>query len=246
MQFVIGEFALLSFGAWARERAGASQNVLAVIFALVIVLPVIAILGGGGDMIRRGSPSVAPAFVGALGAGLLLVIGTVTGALQAIDTIGEGELIGFRLGSFGPEPGGPGMVMALATFVVAAVAVAGLAGLSRGDAPSDWPRRRCRSSPSPWPCWEGWWAAAVSLSPVSPTPMRRVSRSSAPSPERGFSCSPSEWPWVWSTWWPQWCGVGRTTMTTCRAGPSSTPPTSEIPAVASPYPLYDRDEDGGA
>ena len=247
MQFVIGEFALLSFGAWA-QSAGASQNVVAVIFALVIVLPVIAILGGGGDMVRRGSPSVAPAFVGALGAGLLLVIGTITGALQAIDTIGQDELIGFRLGSFGPEPGGPGMTMALATFVAGAVAVAGLAGLSL------W-RRPLRLAAASMSIFAialavlgglvgggGFLIAGLAdpdasglevLSAVAGAGLLLLAIGVAlglvdlvASMVRGASDDDDD--------------------DDVSGGTLEYASTSEIPAIVSPYPLYDRDQDGGA
>lgn len=129
VQAMVAEFGLLSFGVWA-QGAGASETIVGVIFAVAIALPVLGILGAATDMLRRGKVSVSAGLVGALGAGLLLLLATLTGALSGIDSIGDGQLIGFRSGSFGAEGAGPGMVPALLMFVAAAVVVATIGSLN--------------------------------------------------------------------------------------------------------------------
>ncbi len=128
-QFMIGAAGLLAFGAWAQSEMS-SENVVAVVFAIAAGLPVIGVLGGALDMARRGAPNPSADFIGSMGAGFLLLMATLTGALVGIDTIGDGQLVGFRTGSFGSDPGGPGLTTAVAMFVIAAAVVAGITGVA--------------------------------------------------------------------------------------------------------------------
>lgn len=102
---LIGLFGLLSFGAWAQSALSrgadpAFQNpslpesqqgnfiyeeFLFIVFALVIVLPVLGILGGVADTVRRGKlPKPSASLAGALMGVLLLLLAVVVGEVRAI------------------------------------------------------------------------------------------------------------------------------------------------------------------
>lgn len=102
---LIGLFGLLSFGAWAQSALsrGADpvfqnpalpeadqgrfiyEEPLFIIFALVIALPVLGLLGGAADTIRRGTlPKPNAALAGGLVGALLLLLAVVAGEVRAI------------------------------------------------------------------------------------------------------------------------------------------------------------------
>ena len=95
---LIGLFGVLSFGAWAQHAfsRGADpvfegvgnliyDEFLYVAFGLVVLLPVLGVLGGVADTIRRGSlPKLGAAFLGAFTGALLLLGAVVSGGLRVI------------------------------------------------------------------------------------------------------------------------------------------------------------------
>lgn len=93
----IGLFGVLSFGAWAQHALSRGSDpifdggnyiydeFLFIAFGLVAALPVLGVLGGVADTIRRGSiPKLGGAFLGALTGGLLLLGAVVAGGLRVI------------------------------------------------------------------------------------------------------------------------------------------------------------------
>ncbi len=93
----IGLFGVLSFGAWAQHALSRGSDpvfdggnyiydeFLFIAFGLVAALPVLGVLGGIADTIRRGSiPKLGGAFLGALTGGLLLLGAVVAGVLRVI------------------------------------------------------------------------------------------------------------------------------------------------------------------
>ncbi|MCU0271718.1 MAG: cbb3-type cytochrome c oxidase subunit I [Acidimicrobiales bacterium] len=93
----IGAFGILSFGAYAQsigDGISAPINAVYVAMGVAAVLPVLALLGGMADTLRRGAANVglpsAP-LIGAILTLLLLLGATIIGALRVIDPL---ELIG--------------------------------------------------------------------------------------------------------------------------------------------------------
>jgi len=93
----IGLFGVLSFGAWAQHALSRGADpvfadanyiydeFLYIAFGLAAVLPILAVLGGVADTIRRGSvPKPGGALIGALVGTLLLLGAVVAGALRVI------------------------------------------------------------------------------------------------------------------------------------------------------------------
>ena len=128
-QTLIGAFAVLSFGAWAQLPASVQTAVWSLI-ALLVALPVLGLLGGLGDALRRGPVTARPELVGSLLSLLLLLGGAAAGALQVLDNAGHGQLIGLRTSS---------LVLAQVLFVVGAALTGAVAGLL-GWAPQLWGR----------------------------------------------------------------------------------------------------------
>lgn len=95
---LIGAFGVLSFGAWAQHALSRGidpafegvgnliyDEFLYIVFGLVIALPLLGVLGGVADTIRRGSlPKLGGAFLGALAGALLLLGAVVAGELRVI------------------------------------------------------------------------------------------------------------------------------------------------------------------
>jgi heme/copper-type cytochrome/quinol oxidase subunit 1 len=85
----IGAFGVLSFGAWAAPvvNPDVTTEAVFVIVSVLIVVPVLALLGGWASVMRKGSPSMgSPALLG-LVAALLLLVATVAGAAYAIEPL---------------------------------------------------------------------------------------------------------------------------------------------------------------
>ncbi|QXC59490.1 cbb3-type cytochrome c oxidase subunit I [Aquihabitans sp. G128] len=84
-QGAIGAFGILGFGAFL---AGATGEIykewLVIALALVAVLPVLAILGLAGDLFRRGSFRLTAGALYATSALLVLLLGTLSGAVASI------------------------------------------------------------------------------------------------------------------------------------------------------------------
>ncbi len=94
---LIGLFGALSFGAWAQHALSRGADAafedgnyiydefLYVGFGVVIILPVLGVLGGAADTLRRGSlPKLTGALIGALAGALMLLGAVVAGALRVI------------------------------------------------------------------------------------------------------------------------------------------------------------------
>lgn len=94
---LIGLFGVLSFGAWAQHALSRGADpvfeggnyiydeFLYIAFGVVAMVPVLGVLGGAADTLRRGSiPKLSAAFLGAL-TGVILVLGAaIAGALRVI------------------------------------------------------------------------------------------------------------------------------------------------------------------
>jgi heme/copper-type cytochrome/quinol oxidase subunit 1 len=118
-QGAIAAFGIFSFGVWTQNEV-AGQTVVWIAFVVLAALPVVAMLGGLGDVLRRGRvPAIAA--LGALVLAHLLILGAVlAGALQALDTAGSGNLFDLETGA---------LTTAQLLFVVTAAALGGIAGL---------------------------------------------------------------------------------------------------------------------
>ncbi|MEQ8842767.1 MAG: cbb3-type cytochrome c oxidase subunit I [Acidimicrobiales bacterium] len=123
---LIGFFGLLSVGAWAQPYFQPTSDAVVrydekfvyIAFGIAAILPVLGALGGAADALFRGRNNFAglpPAHVlGALGAGLLLLVGTAAGVARVVEP--------FELGDRVTTSG----VMNLVLFSAIAAAVAGM------------------------------------------------------------------------------------------------------------------------
>lgn len=92
---LIGGFATLGFGVWAIPgfRAGGAtepayfNEVPFYVFSIAVVLPVLGLLGLLADTIRRGKLAAISPLVWGVGALLMLLLGTVSGALISIEPL---------------------------------------------------------------------------------------------------------------------------------------------------------------
>jgi len=93
----IGLFGVLSFGAWAQHFLSRGSDTafddgnfiydefLYVAFGIVIILPVLALLVGAADTMRRGAlPKTSAALLGAMAGGTMLLGATIAGGLRVI------------------------------------------------------------------------------------------------------------------------------------------------------------------
>jgi heme/copper-type cytochrome/quinol oxidase subunit 1 len=81
----IGAFGVLSFGAYLVSSSDyAAGSPVTVVMGLLGPLPVLAILAISGDLVRRGKGAVTAGAAYAVSALLLLLLGTVAGAIGAI------------------------------------------------------------------------------------------------------------------------------------------------------------------
>jgi cytochrome o ubiquinol oxidase subunit 1 len=119
LQGLIGAYGVLSFGAWAQAPTSV-ETALWTVFALAVAVPVLGMLGGIGDLMRRGKVQVGGALVGGLLAVVLLLGAVVCGLLVALDLSGAGELWGLEQAE---------LFAAQAAFVLGAALAGGIAGL---------------------------------------------------------------------------------------------------------------------
>jgi len=95
MMALIGVAGFLAIGGWSQPHfADHRDDVLFIAFGLLAVVPILASLGGNtATLLKGGVPAGLPPahLVGALGAGLLLLLATLFGALRVIDPL---DLIG--------------------------------------------------------------------------------------------------------------------------------------------------------
>lgn len=120
LQGLIAVYGVLSFGAWTQVSA-ARQTALWALVVVIAGLPVLAVLGGLLDTVRRGGKLAAgPSFIGAVLALLLVLAGVLTGALQALDTAGKGYLWAFDVSA---------LQWAQGVFLISAALVGGFAGV---------------------------------------------------------------------------------------------------------------------
>jgi heme/copper-type cytochrome/quinol oxidase subunit 1 len=83
----IGAFGVLSFGGWtiaAHDHPHLYREALYTAMAVAALLPVLAILGGLGESLVKGSPVVRAPLVFALASVLMLGAGVATGALEIV------------------------------------------------------------------------------------------------------------------------------------------------------------------
>lgn len=119
LQGLVAAFGILSFGVWA-QTGTALNTALWTVFALAIAVPVLGLLGGLGDAMRRGSVTVSPALLAGLLSLVLLLGAVLCGLLVALDLAGSGRLFGLAQGA---------LFAGQALFVVGAAVLGGIAGL---------------------------------------------------------------------------------------------------------------------
>lgn len=91
-QGLIGAFAVLSVGAWAMPGFGPDPypwlyELPWIAVSLAIVVPVLGLLGLWALTVRRGQVSLGSPLLYAVAAGLMLLVGVLAGAVQAIEPI---------------------------------------------------------------------------------------------------------------------------------------------------------------
>ncbi len=127
VQLVIGMYAVLAFGAWAQLPSALNTAVWSV-FALAITVPVLGMLGALADALRHGSVRLTPATLLAVVGVVLLLGAVVTGWVQALSLLGQGQLFGASAAT----------LAAAQTAFVAAAGIAGGAAASMHWAPLLW------------------------------------------------------------------------------------------------------------
>ena len=86
MMGLLAAFGVLGFGAWA-QAPRTFDDLLYVAVGVVIVLPVLALVAGWADTLRRGRPRLDSPLLFALGAAVMLLLAAVTGAAAVIDPL---------------------------------------------------------------------------------------------------------------------------------------------------------------
>jgi heme/copper-type cytochrome/quinol oxidase subunit 1 len=92
----IGMYGFLSFGAWAPTSTQRATAVW-VLFSILIVLPVMVLFGSLGDTARGGRLTLASPIAFAVLSLFVLLIATLIGVMQAINSTGHGDLANFDL-----------------------------------------------------------------------------------------------------------------------------------------------------
>ena len=131
IQSLIVAFGALSFGPWAQGDA-ARETLMWIVAAVAIALPVIAVLGGSIDTLRRGKLAVNGGLILTLSSILVLLLAVVAGALQGLATIGNKDQLfdlfagGFTTLTPSTPSSGPGVTVGQFYLVIAAVVLGGL------------------------------------------------------------------------------------------------------------------------
>ena len=106
---LLGLLGAVGVGAWAQD-AERFDELLYVAMAFAAIVPALALLGLAGDTLRNGSPRIAAPLVLSMLGLLLLLLGALAGAAQAIDALdlagttwetGQLQLVGLGAGSLG-------------------------------------------------------------------------------------------------------------------------------------------------
>lgn len=120
VQALIGGYGVLSFGAWAVGNTAVNTFVWA-LWAVLIALPILGLLGAAMEALRHGKPRINAALIGSL-LSLCNLLGAVAiGLLMAINTAGSGTVF-----DFGPTA----LASAQTVFVIAAAVTGGLAAMA--------------------------------------------------------------------------------------------------------------------
>ena len=109
MLSLIGLFGVLSFGAWAQHSFSRGSDAafddgnfiydefLFIAFGVVAVIPVLGLLGGAADTMRRGAlPKASAALLGAMAGATMLLGATIAGVLRVIplwDALAEDDVL---------------------------------------------------------------------------------------------------------------------------------------------------------
>lgn len=144
-QASIVAFGALAFGAWA-QVAAARETLVWVVAAIAIALPLLGVLGGSLDTLRRGKLAVTGGLVFSVLSIVVLLTAIASGAVLALSTAGSSNWFDVAVGGFatgtGPE-NGPGLSIGQFYLVIGAVVLGGLGAtfhwgsrLFRGGLPS--------------------------------------------------------------------------------------------------------------
>lgn len=125
IQAMIGAFAALSFGAWA-QSGDSRETIIWAVSAIVIAIPVIAVLGGSLDTLRQGKLAASGGLALIVSSILLLELAVLAGAVQAISWAGDGTLFNVAAGGFAGTGSGAGIVIGQFYLVIAAAVLGGL------------------------------------------------------------------------------------------------------------------------
>lgn len=126
IQGLIVAFGALSFGPWAQGLA-ARDTFIWIVAGVAAALPVLGVLGGSLDTLRRGKLAVSGGLVLVVSSMLILLLATAAGAVQGIATIGSGELFDIAAGGFTTDGnGGAGIAVGQFYLVIAAVVMGGV------------------------------------------------------------------------------------------------------------------------
>lgn len=127
IQLVIGMYAVLAFGAWA-QLPSAVNTAMWTLFALAVTVPVLGMIGALAEAVRHGSVRLTPATMLAFASVALLLGAVVTGWVQALSLMGQGQLFGASAAT----------LAAAQTAFVSGAAVAGGAAASLHWSPLLW------------------------------------------------------------------------------------------------------------
>jgi len=117
-QAAIAAYGVLSFGVWA-QTPRSLQTIIWIAVVVLAALPVLAMVGGVADTVRRGTPKLAASLIALVLAHLLILGGVLAAALEAVDTIGSGQLWNLDTGS---------LAGAQALFLITAATLGALGG----------------------------------------------------------------------------------------------------------------------
>jgi len=119
LRFLIGLFAVSSFGAWAQGSV-AQDTLLWSAVTISFGLPLLGLLGGLADTLRQGRIKLISPLPGVLLAIVVALLGVAVGAIEAINSFGKGNLADFY---------NPSLDLALFRLVLGAAVLGAVAGL---------------------------------------------------------------------------------------------------------------------